>query len=213
MSEFVPQIYFDYRRGGSPDPLVPIFHHNQMDLRGLAGLALRTIEVLGDPEQHGRDALELFGASRICERRGETARARTLYERSIASELPPETERAAQKFLARLAKRNGDHMAACALWEKMLGASRDGLEAYEQLAIHYERRGKQPERAAELARKALAELGRANRLGMIAGAAYRQSYARFERRLERLERKEGRLLRKLNVASQIEIKGSKFLES
>ena len=109
MSEFIPQIYFDYLRGGSPDPLVPIFHHNQMDLRGLAGLALRTLALLGDPERHGRDALELFGASRICERRGETVRARTLYERSIASELPPETERAARKFLARLAKRNGDH--------------------------------------------------------------------------------------------------------
>src|SRR5208283_1562520 len=109
MSEFIPQIYFDYLRGGSPDPLVPIFHHNQMDLRGLAGLASRTLAVLGDPEQHGRDALELFGASRICERRGETMRARALYERSIASELPPETDRAARKFLARLAKRHGDH--------------------------------------------------------------------------------------------------------
>jgi len=213
MSEFIPQIYFDYLRGGSPDPLVPIFHHNQMDLRGLAGLALRTIEVLGDPEQHGRDALELFGASRICERRGETVRARTLYERSIASELPPETERAARKFLARLAKRNGDHPAACALWEKMLGASREGFEAYEQLAIHYERRSGQPERAAELARRALAELRRANQLGLIAGAAYRQSHARFERRLARLERKGGKLLQKLPMESRVEIKESETLES
>ena len=86
MSEFIPQIYFDYLRGGSPDPLVPIFHHNQMDLRGLAGLASRVLAVLGDPEC-GQDALELFGVSRICERRGESARARVLYERSIAAEL------------------------------------------------------------------------------------------------------------------------------
>ncbi len=39
MSELIPQIYFDYLRGASPEPLVPIFHHNQMDLRGLAALA------------------------------------------------------------------------------------------------------------------------------------------------------------------------------
>jgi uncharacterized protein YprB with RNaseH-like and TPR domain len=189
MSELIPQIYFDYLRGGPPDPLVPIFHHNQMDLRGLAGLASRTLAVLGNPELHGQDGLELFGVSRICERRGETARAKRLYARSIASELPAETERAAQRFLARLAKQEGDHVLACELWEKMLGASRDGFEAYEQLAIHHERRTRDPLRAAELARDALAELRRANRLGTIAAGRYRQTRARFERRLARLERK------------------------
>jgi uncharacterized protein YprB with RNaseH-like and TPR domain len=189
MSEFIPQIYFDYLRGGSPDPLVPIFHHNQMDLRGLAGLASRVIAVLGDPEAHGQDALELFGVSRICERRGQSARATALYERSIAAELPPETERAAQRFLARLAKRDGNHELARQLWEKMLGDSREGLEAYEQLTIHYERRAREPHRAAEMARKALTELRRANRLGTIAASAYRQKRERFEKRLARLERK------------------------
>jgi tetratricopeptide (TPR) repeat protein len=189
MSELIPQIYFNYLRGGSPEPLAPIFYHNQMDLRGLAGLASRTLAVLGNPELHGRDALELFGVSRICERRGEAARARRLYERSIASELPADTERAAQRFLARLAKRAGDHTQACELWEKMLGDSREGLEAYEQLAIHFERRVREPERAAQLTRTALVELRKANRLGLIAPAIYRRSHARFEKRLARLERK------------------------
>jgi hypothetical protein len=189
MSEFIPQIYFDYLRGGQPDPLVPIFHHNQMDLRGLAGLASRVIAVLGNPELHGQDALELFGVSRICERRGQSARATVLYQRSIAAELPADTERAARLFLARLAKRDGNHELACQLWEKMLGDSREGFEAYEQLAIHYERRAREPDRAAELARKALAELRRANRLGTIAASAFRQKRERFEKRLARLERK------------------------
>jgi uncharacterized protein YprB with RNaseH-like and TPR domain len=189
MSEFIPQIYFDYLRGGSPDPLVPIFHHNQMDLRGLAGLASRVLAVLGDPELHGQDALELFGVSRICERRGESARARVLYERSIAAELPAETERAAHRSLARLAKREGDHALASQLWEKMLGDTREGFEAYEQLAIHYERQTREPHRAAELARNALAALRRANRLGTIAAPAYRQKKERFEKRLARLEHK------------------------
>ena len=189
MSEFIPQIYFDYLRGGSPDPLVPIFHHNQMDLRGLAGLASRVLAVLGDPESHGQDGLELFGVSRICERRGESARARVLYERSIAAELPAETERAAHRSLARLAKREGDHALASQLWEKMLGDTREGFEAYEQLAIHYERHAREPHRAAELARNALDALRRANRLGTIAVPAYRQKKERFEKRLARLEHK------------------------
>jgi uncharacterized protein YprB with RNaseH-like and TPR domain len=189
MSELIPQIYFDYLRGGSPEPLVHIFHHNQMDLRGLAGLASRTLTVLSNPELHGKDALELFGVSRICARSGEPARAKRLYERSIAAELPAEIAVAAQRFLARLAKREGDHALACELWEKMLGASRDGFEAYEQLAIHYERRAHTPERALDLVGKALADLRRASRLGLIAASAYQQKRARFERRLARLQRK------------------------
>ena len=191
MSEFIPQMYFDYLRGGSPEPLVPIFHHNQMDLRGLAGLASRTLRILSDPELHGQHALELFGVSRICERRGETARARRLYERSIASELPAETALAAQRFLARLAKRDGDHTQACELWEKMLGASREGLEAYEQLAIHYERRLRSPQRALKLVEKALAELRRASRQGLMTPSASARRRSQFERRLARLQRKNG----------------------
>lgn len=187
MSDLIPSIYFDFLRGGSPDPLVPIFHHNQMDLRGLAGLASRVLALLSQPEQHGTDALEFFGISRICERRGESLRARKLYQHSIARALPPETDRAARWSLSRLAKREGDLALACELWEGMLDHSREGLQAYEQLAIHLEHREKELHRAASLARKALAELRRANELGAIAPVAYRERRARFERRLARLE--------------------------
>ncbi len=204
MSELIPQIYFDFLRGGPPEPLVPIFHHNQMDLRGLAGLARRVLTLLANPETHGHDPLELFGVSRICERRGESARARSLYERSIARKLPPETDRAARRSLAYLAKRAGDHVLACSLWEGMLGNSREGFEAYEQLAIYYEHRAREPHRAASLARKALAELRKANRLGTIAPRAYREGRARFEQRLARLERKAGRgLLDALETESRV----------
>ena len=193
MSEYIPQIYYDFLRGGSPDPLVPIFHHNQMDLRGLAGLAARVMQVLSDPEQSGCDAFELFGASRICERRGESKRARELYERTITAEfpeqLPEQAGRAARRALALLARREGDHLAACGHWEALLGGDRDGFEAYEQLAIHHERRAHAPERAAEITREALAELRRAKRLGLLAAHHHARLTPRFERRLARLQRK------------------------
>ena len=194
ISELIPQIYFDYVRGGPPDPLVPIFQHNQMDLRGLAALATRVLALLENPETHGHDPLELFGLSRICERRGEATRARGLYARSIARELPPEADRAARRALARLAKRDGDLDLACRLWEQMLDNSREGLEAYEQLAIHYEHRAREPHRAATLARKALVELRRANRLSTITPSAHKAWRLRFQSRLARLERKAGRTL-------------------
>ena len=194
MSDLIPNIYFEYLRGGPPEPLAPIFHHNQMDLRGLAGLSARVLSLLGNPEEHGENALELFGVSRICERRGELSRARILYERSIAAELPAETDRAARRSLAQLAKREGNFTLARELWEGMLGNSREGFEAYEQLAIYYEHRTREPHLAASLAHKALSELRNANRLGTIASVVYRQRRARFERRLARLERKTGRTL-------------------
>jgi len=209
ISELIPQIYFDYLRGGPPEPLVPIFHHNQMDLRGLAGLATRVLALLANPETHGHDPLELFGLSRICERRGESSRARKLYAHSIARELPPETDRAARRSLARLARRDGDHDLALRLWEEMLGISREGLEAYEQMAIHYEHRTREPHRAAALVRKALLELRRANRLSAIAPAAHRAWRMRFQQRLARLQRKAGRsLLDALRAESQNSLRES-----
>jgi uncharacterized protein YprB with RNaseH-like and TPR domain len=192
MSELIPEIYFNFLRGGPPEPLVPIFHHNQMDLRGLAALAGRVVSLLADPESRGQDALEMFGISRICERRGETSRARKLYARSVAAELPAETDRAAKRSLARLAKRDGDFAQARELWEGIAGNSREGFEAYEQLAIYFEHHVREPHRAAAVMRKALAELRSANRLGTIAAAAYRMSRTRFEHRLARLDRKTGR---------------------
>lgn len=191
ISEMIPQFYFDYLRGGAPEPLVQVFLHNQMDLRGLAGLASRIVALLADPESHrSTDGLELFGVSRICERRGDTARARKHYEQSLAAELPPETNRAARRSLARLAKREGDLPLACQLWESILGSSREGLEAYEQLAIHYEHHADDSPRAAALVRDALSELHRLRRHPSLSAALHRRYKTQFEHRLKRLDRVE-----------------------
>jgi len=203
MSELIPSIYFDYLRGGSPDPLIPIFHHNQMDLRGLAALATRVLGLLSKPEERWRDGLELFGVSRICERRGETVRARDLYARSIHAELPEDADRKARRSLALLAKRAGEFDQAQSLWEQMLGDSREGLEAYEQLAIHLERRARDHERAAALVREALALLRKAKRLGTIEPAAYKRHQERFKRRLQRLERRTQRTLLETVACSSV----------
>ena len=189
MSELIPSLYFDFLRGGPPEPLLPIFHHNQMDLRGLAGLSARVLSLLADAENQCQDALELFGLSRICERRGESARARILFERSIDGDLPIETERAARRSLAILARRERDFARARELWKSVLGNSREGFEAYEQLAIYYEQHAKEHSEAMAVTKKALAELSRANRTGTVAPSLYRRARERFERRLARLERK------------------------
>lgn len=193
VSEMIPTIYLNFVRHGNADPLVPVFQHNQMDLRGLAGLAGRILSLLGE-ESSSQDGLELYGVSRMCERRGEVKRARKLYEQSIASTLPSETDRAARTALARLAKRDGDTDVARGLWESMLGNSREGYKAYEQLAIHLEHKAREPGRALGIVREALAELRRSNHASMISPAVYRRTKAEFEHRLARLERKAGQTL-------------------
>src|SRR5438093_6477703 len=154
-------------RGGPPERLIPVFHHNQMDLRGLAALSSRVLSLVSDAENVGQDGLEIFGVSRICEKRGENARARKLYEKSIAAVLPTETDRAARRSLARLAKRDGDFELACDLWNGALGNSRQGYEAYEQLAIYYEHKARDPERALLVVRQAAEEPRRAIQIGDI----------------------------------------------
>jgi uncharacterized protein len=189
LSGMIPQIYLDYLRGGPRERLIPVLNHNQLDLRGLAALSSRILSLLGDAENAGQDGLELFGVSRICEKRGERTRARKLYEKSIASFLPTEIDRTARQSLARLAKREGDYDLACELWKDALGNSRRGYEAYEQLAIYYEHQARDPERARQIVGQAMNELHRAMQIGDITPGAHREIKARFERRRVRLERK------------------------
>lgn len=194
LSGLIPQIYFDYLRGGPPERLVPVLNHNQMDLRGLAALSSRILSLLSDAEHLGQDGLELFGVSRICEKRGEHTRARNLYEKSIASILPTETDRIARRSLAQIAKRQGDFDLACELWRDAVGNSRHGYEAYEQLAIYCEHKARDPEQALQIVRQALDELRRAIQVGDIAPGPYREIKVRFDNRLRRLERKSKRPL-------------------
>jgi uncharacterized protein YprB with RNaseH-like and TPR domain len=183
----IPQAYFSYLRGGGPEALSQVFRHNQMDLRGLAALAARLVALLTGQDAATGDALELYGLSRLEQRRGAPEGARRLYERALAAGLPEEADRAARRELARLAKRERDFGRATELWEDILGETRDGLDAYEQLAIYYEHRAGAPERALELTREALAALRLAWQRGTVPPAVYRRLRERLGKRLERLE--------------------------
>ena len=185
----IPRTYSEFVCRGNADGLIPVFQHNQMDLRGLAGVATHVLTLLADDDCTGKEALELFGASCVCERGEQPRRARKLCEQSIRSGLPAQADRMARKALARLAKREGDIESACQVWRSAVGNSRQGYEAYEQLASYFEHKGRQPQKALDIVREALAELGRAQRDGTILPRAFLRTQERFERRRQRLERK------------------------
>jgi uncharacterized protein len=189
ISALIPRFYFDFLRGGPAEPLVPVFQHNRMDLQGLAALTMHALALLSSPPSEDADPLDLFALSRLFERRGDTTRARQLYHQALDRGLPTAVDRAARLHLARLAKREGDLLLAHSLWEELCSDSREGLAAYEQLAIYYEHTARQPERAAEITRAALEELHEVNRRGALPDAAYRRCLAGLEHRLRRLSGK------------------------
>jgi uncharacterized protein YprB with RNaseH-like and TPR domain len=166
ISAMIPQLYFDYLRGGPVAPLAAVVRHNQNDLRGLAALVAKIDTLLAAEDRCPSEfnGLDLFGLSRFLQRRGDTDRAHTACAQALDFGLPAEFKPQARRDLALFAKRRGDCRTAVALWQQLASEptpdSRDSIHACEQLAIYYERRLKDFARAAEFARLALTKVGR-----------------------------------------------------
>jgi uncharacterized protein YprB with RNaseH-like and TPR domain len=214
-SSLIPQMYFDYLRGGPAEPLVGIFRHNQMDLRGLAALAGKILGLLdsGNALEHAAHAethhpIEVLGLSRIMRKRGHSTRARELYETALRFGLPRPVERLAQRELAQMAKRELDYTRAVTLWGNLREkhapekhsefplyaqdtqrALEAAIEAAEQLAIHFEHRAKEPQRALDLIHVAMSELQVGRREGKLPKDRATKIEARLTRRLTRLKRR------------------------
>jgi uncharacterized protein len=161
-SSLIPQYYFDYLRGGRPDPLAGVAKHNQMDLRGLAALYGKINSLLdeGDTGLADTDSRDLFGLSRFLNRKGEKSRAHSVCSKALDAGLPAEIRLQATKELAQLAKGRGEWQAASLLWQELVSNPQDGITACEQLAIYHERRAKDWLRAIEYAELGLAKAQR-----------------------------------------------------
>jgi uncharacterized protein YprB with RNaseH-like and TPR domain len=185
-SEIIPQRYFDFLRGSPAEAMAEVFRHNQLDLCGLASLALRICNILENPESSACGAGELFGISRMLQRRGDNSSAARIYQKALEEGLPEAAEQVAQRELAFMAKRGRNFGLSNALWEKLLGDTAEGLRAYEQLAIYYEHHAALPQKAAALSREALVKLQESFRSGRMPSHKYQQWHASFQHRLSRL---------------------------
>jgi len=181
LAALIPQHYFDYLRGGPAEPLAAVVRHNQMDLRGLAALVGKIDELLTSDNDHEVESLDLFGLSRFLQRRGDRQRAHSACSQAIDLGLPKEYDGQARRDLALLAKRRGEHDKAAALWHQLLKDERNGAHACEQLAVYYERRRKNFQRALEFAQLGLAKVRRARELFLDRHGA--QGGGRTEQRL------------------------------
>jgi uncharacterized protein len=192
-SALIPQFYFDYLRGGPAEPLAGVLRHNQMDLRGLAALFGKINEMLSVSSSAATEieSLDLFGLSRFLQRRGEDDRAHTACSQALANGLPEEFRPKARRELAQMAKRRGEHHRAAEIWLEIVADAHDGIHACEQLAIYYERHVKDPVRAAQFAKLAIAALRRqrASSRDPFPTGRFVRLEQKFQQRLARLERK------------------------
>ena len=199
LAALIPQHYFDYLRGGPAEPLAAVVRHNQMDLRGLAALMGKIDVLLAFDGGRDVESLDLFGLSRYLQRRGESQRAHSACKQAINLGLPKEFDRQARDELAMLAKRRGEHAKAAALWHELVRDQHHGAHACEQLAIYYERREKDLERALEFAMLGLAKVRRARALFLDRHGA--QGSVRTEQRLA---------ARTARLEARIELKSDKY---
>ena len=179
--ELIPNYYFDYLRSHDALKLVPIFHHNQMDILTLACLTALVLAAVGQPEAaplaHPLDLYSLAAWIAKVGRREVAARLyqRLLDQRALAGRLPEAVQWRAKAELAALYKRSHDYQRALPLWTELAAASNgERLLAMEELAKYYEHRARDYARALAAAR---------------AGLAAASDTAPWHRRLHRLDRK------------------------
>jgi uncharacterized protein YprB with RNaseH-like and TPR domain len=180
--ELIPYYYFEYLRTRHAFRLIPIFHHNVLDIVSLACLTSLIPAAFRDPEnirtKHGAD---LLGLARWLQASGRLEEAHRLMRRSIDMGLPDRHLFRALFEIAGIEKKLGlDHAALATFTDLTLSPNPYRVRAYEELAKHYEHREKNYRMAFECvcAARSLADSGplalRQRRLEVKCAKASRQ---------------------------------------
>lgn len=173
--EMIPYVYFEYLRSRQAFRVVPIFHHNAMDILTLACLTGIVPFAYRAPEEvalaHGAD---LLGLARWILKTGQPARALSLMRRAVDMGLPDALLFRTLWDIAALEKRLKNTPAALSVLNELAGCRNPyRVAALVELAKHYEHSVGDYAKALALTRQAL---------------DYEDS-AELHRRRERLERR------------------------
>lgn len=138
--EMIPYVYFEYLRTRQAFRVVPIFHHNSMDILTLACLTGIVPFAYRSPEQvrfsHGADVL---GLARWVLKTGDMDRALNLMRRAIELGLTEELLFRTLWDIAVLEKRRKNMAASLAVLEELAGCRNPyRVPALIELAKHYE---------------------------------------------------------------------------
>jgi uncharacterized protein YprB with RNaseH-like and TPR domain len=169
----IPEIYFGYLRSKEASKLLPIFHHNAMDILTLACLTAIVPGAFKDTLMVKRGE-ELAGIARWLLAEGENEKALEVLNRAVKAGLPDRLLFRALWDIASLEKKARRWCEAVAGFTELAGCRNDyRVCALEELAKYYEHEERNAVVALEFTRQAL---GYATSAGL-------------DRRRERLERK------------------------
>jgi len=197
----IPGLYFEYLRSGDARGLQPVFYHNALDVMTLAAVTVELAQALGDGANVD-SPVDLFSLSRMFETAGSRTQSVETCQKALTGGLPEEIEARALHQLALQYKRQRQHELAIETWlELSRRASPLALDAFEELAIHYEHHRRDHQGALGFALAALErlEVGGVTAQMEITGVTAPSSRlatspaARFTHRIERLRRKLARV--------------------
>ncbi len=153
---FIPNLYFDYLRNGDAAPLEPVLYHNAIDILSLACLTAIIPQAIQQPERlkHGE---ELTGLARWFRNEDRLEEASSLMQLALKKPMRDELVWETLWQLAGIERKLGRHDAALAGWSELSTVANPyQAQAFERLAMHYERREKNAALALEFTLAALA---------------------------------------------------------
>jgi len=154
--ELIPYVYFEYLRRREIFRLLPIFHHNAMDILTLACLTAIVPRAFDLPDQaHFAHGAEMVGLARWWRQAEQHERALALFRRALDRHLPDDLLFRTMWDIAALEKKLGrEHAALLVLRD--LAAERNPWRAAAliELAKYYEHRERNYTMALELTRNA-----------------------------------------------------------
>ena len=156
--EMIPYVYFEYVRTQEACRVVPILHHNVMDIATLACLtsivpwAFHT-SVSPEKFQHGA---ELLGLARWLRKAGDWEQAANLFRQSVNRQLKDALLWPAMWDLAQAEKKLGREAASIAVFTDLASAPNPHrVDAYEELAKYFEHKERNHSMALEMTRSAM----------------------------------------------------------
>ncbi len=154
----IPYYYFDFLRSQQAFRLVPIFHHNAMDILSLACLTAIVPLAFRSPEEASfRHGADVIGVARWVLRAGRPDEAARLLRRAVDLGLPDHLLFRTLWDLAAIEKKLDRREAALAVFEDLAGSRNPyRARALEELAKHYEHRERNYATALEMTRAARA---------------------------------------------------------
>jgi uncharacterized protein YprB with RNaseH-like and TPR domain len=151
----IPYVYFEYLRTRQAARMLPVFHHNSIDILTLAcltGIVPYAFKNPADaPLRHGA---EMAGLARWLREAGETEQALKLFRRAIDAGLPDDLMFRTMWDIGMLERKLGGD--AISTWTDLASARNPfRVKALEELAKHHEHGEKNHARALELTCEAL----------------------------------------------------------